>query len=148
MVLTLVSLRSNAGQTMLAGWFGISQATVSRICRAMLPLLEQVTCLPGHPLSDVLAGRLVVVDGTIVPVGNRRTDRATHEAAPTTGRRSVRAGSTSSSPAHPPSATSVIRPRRKRPGHADHDPATQVWNRSIASPRMGRSLPRRRSGNG
>ena len=32
--------------------------------------------------------------------------------------------------------TTVIRPRRKRPGHTDHDPATTTWNRSIASIRV------------
>ncbi|WP_459713716.1 transposase family protein [Actinophytocola sp. KF-1] len=76
-VLTLVLLRSNTGQTMLADWFGISQPTVSRVYRAMLPLLEQVTGLHRPPLPDVLRGRVVVVDGTIVPVGNRRTESLT-----------------------------------------------------------------------
>ena len=79
-VLTLVLLRSNLCQTMLADWFGISQATVSRVYRRMLPLVEQVTCLHRPPLPEVLRGRVVIVDGTIVPIGNRRTDRATHEA--------------------------------------------------------------------
>jgi hypothetical protein len=32
--------------------------------------------------------------------------------------------------------TTVIRPRRKRPGHPDHDPATTIRNRSIASIRV------------
>ncbi|GAB1513524.1 helix-turn-helix domain-containing protein [Actinophytocola sp. KF-1] len=80
-VLTLVLLRSNLSQTMLADWFGISQPTVSRVYRAMLPLVEQVTCLHRPPLPEVLAGRVVVADGTIVPVGNRRTDRVTHDRA-------------------------------------------------------------------
>ena len=58
-VLTLVLLRSNAAQTMLADLFGISQPTVSRIYRAMLPLFEQVTCLHRPPLPEVLRGRVV-----------------------------------------------------------------------------------------
>jgi hypothetical protein len=173
-LLTLVLLRSNLSQTMLADWFGISQPTVSRVYRAMLPLLEQVTCLHRPPLPEVLAGRVVVVDGTIVPVGNRRKDRATHEANysgkrhtaglnvqvlsdldgqllavadPVPGRTHDRAAFTATGFNQLLAdvetlgdlgyqGTTVIRPRRKRPGHADHDPATQVWNRSIASLRV------------
>jgi hypothetical protein len=173
-VLTLVALRSNLSQTMLADWFGVSQATVSRIYRRMLPLIEQVTCLHRPPLPDVLQGRVVLVDGTLVPVGNRRHDRATHEAnysgkrhkaglsvqvlsdldgqllavsEPVPGRTHDRAGFTAAGYdqllARTPTigdlayqGTHVIRPRRKRPGHTDHDPATKVWNRSIASIRV------------
>jgi hypothetical protein len=46
----------------------------------MLPLIEQVTCLHRPPIPEVLRGRVVLVDGTLVPIGNRRTDRDTHEA--------------------------------------------------------------------
>ena len=77
-VLTLVLLRQNLAQTVAADLFGVSQPTVSRIYRAMLPLVEQVVCLHRPPLPDVLRGRVVLVDGTLVPVGNRRTDRETH----------------------------------------------------------------------
>jgi hypothetical protein len=77
-VLTLVLLRQNLNQAAVGDLFGVSQPTVSRIYRAMLPLIEQVTCLHRPPLPEVLRGRVVLVDGTLVPVGNRRTDRATH----------------------------------------------------------------------
>lgn len=53
---------------------------MSRVYRRLLPLIEQVTCLHRPPLPDVLKGRVVLVDGTLVPVGNRETDRATHQA--------------------------------------------------------------------
>lgn len=42
-LLTLVMLRQNLNQMAVGDWFGVSQPTVSRIYRAMLPLLEQVT---------------------------------------------------------------------------------------------------------
>ena len=77
-LLTLVVLRQNLNQMAVGDWFGVSQPTVSRIYRSMLPLLEQVTCLHRPPLPEVLRGRVVLVDGTLVPIGNRRTDRATH----------------------------------------------------------------------
>jgi hypothetical protein len=74
-VLTLVLLRQNLAQTVAGDLFGISQPTVSRIYRAMLPLSEQVACLHRPCLPEVLRGRVVLVDGTLVPIGNRRTDK-------------------------------------------------------------------------
>lgn len=67
-VLTLMLLRQNLPQTVAADMFGISQPTVSRIYRRMLPLLEQVTCMhrPGD-LADLAIGRIVLIDGTDVP---------------------------------------------------------------------------------
>jgi hypothetical protein len=76
--LTLVLLRQNLNQAATGDLFGVSQPTVSRVYRTMLPLIEQVTCVHRPPLPEVLRGRVVPVDGTLVPVGNRRTDRATH----------------------------------------------------------------------
>jgi hypothetical protein len=78
-LVTLVLLRQNLSQTLVADWFGVSQSTVSRTYRRLLPLLEQVTCMHRPPLPEVLRGRVVLVDGTLVPIGNRETDRATHE---------------------------------------------------------------------
>jgi hypothetical protein len=49
---------------------------VSRTYRRFLPLLEQVTC---SPLPEAPRGRVVLVDGALVRIGNRETDRATHE---------------------------------------------------------------------
>jgi hypothetical protein len=48
-MLTLVLVRSNITQTLLADLAGISQPTVSRIYRTTLPLIEQVTCLHQPP---------------------------------------------------------------------------------------------------
>jgi hypothetical protein len=57
-LVTLVLLRQNLSQTLVADWFGVSQPTVSRTYRRLLPLLEQVTCLHRPPLPDVLRGRV------------------------------------------------------------------------------------------
>jgi len=77
-VLALVVLRQNLNQMAVGDWFGVSQPTVSRIYRTMLPLLEQVTCNHRPPLPEALRGRVVLVDGTLVPIGNRTTDLTTH----------------------------------------------------------------------
>jgi hypothetical protein len=77
-VLTLVLLRQNLAQTVAADLFGVSQPTVSRIYRTMVALFEQVTCLHRPPIPEVLRGRVVLVDSALVPIGNRRTDKATH----------------------------------------------------------------------
>lgn len=51
--------------------FGVSQSTVSRVVRHVLPLIEQVTCLSRLDLVEASRGRGVLVDGTYVPTGNR-----------------------------------------------------------------------------
>ncbi len=67
-VMVLMLLRQNLTQYVIAYVFGISQPSVSRIYRRLLPIIEQVTCLhtPGD-LADLAPGRIVLVDGTDVP---------------------------------------------------------------------------------
>lgn len=69
--LTLTLLRTNLSQAMTGEFFGVSQATVSRVYRHVLPLIAQATCLSRQDLADVARGRVVLVDGTYVPTGNR-----------------------------------------------------------------------------
>ncbi|MBP2337824.1 hypothetical protein JOF41_007213 [Saccharothrix coeruleofusca] len=69
--LTLVLLRQNLSQTVAADWFGVSQPTVSRVFRRITPLIEQALCLHTPPLPAALTGRVVLVDGTLIPTGNR-----------------------------------------------------------------------------
>lgn len=173
-VLTLVMMRQNLSQTLIADLFGVSQSTVSRVFRRLLPLIEQVTCIHRPPVPEVLDGRVVLVDGTLVPVGNRTSDQATHKANysgkhhqagvcvqvlsdldgqllavsdPVPGRTHDRAAFTATGfdllladidtlGDLGYQATTVIRPRRKRPGHPDHTPADQIWNHSIAQLRI------------
>ena len=70
-VMVLMMLRQNPNQMTVADLFGVSQPTVSRIWRRVLPLLEAVTCLHGQALEDAVRGRVVLVDGTYIPTGNR-----------------------------------------------------------------------------
>ena len=70
-VIALVLLRQNLNQMAVADLFGISQPTVSRIYRTILPLLEQVTCLHAPDFTEAVQNRVVLVDGTDVPTGNR-----------------------------------------------------------------------------
>lgn len=67
-ILTLMLLRQNLNQMTLGDLFGVSQPTVSRIFRRIVPLIEEVTCLhtPGD-LVELARGRVVLIDGTDVP---------------------------------------------------------------------------------
>jgi hypothetical protein len=69
--LTLALVRHNVTQAFAADMFGISQPTVSRIVRRILPLIGQVLCVHVPPVPEVLRGRLVLIDGTLIPTGNR-----------------------------------------------------------------------------
>lgn len=70
-VLTLVLVRQNMSQSAVGDMFGVSQSTVSRIYRIMLPLIGQALCVHVPDLAVAIRGRLVLVDGTMVPTGNR-----------------------------------------------------------------------------
>lgn len=74
-VVTLMMIRSNLNQTTVADVIGVSQSTVSRIFRKFMPLIEQVTCVHAPAFPGVLAGRVVLVDGTLIPTGNRAGHR-------------------------------------------------------------------------
>ena len=70
-VITLVYVRQNLNQAAVGDLFGISQLTVSRVYRGILPLIGEALCLHVPDLKEALRGRLVLVDGTEVPTGNR-----------------------------------------------------------------------------
>lgn len=70
-VMTLVYVRQNLNQAAVADLFGLSQPTVSRVYRGMLPLIGEALCLHVPDLLEAIRGRLVLVDGTDVPTGNR-----------------------------------------------------------------------------
>jgi len=70
-LITLVYVRQNLNQAATGDLFGISQPTVSRVYRAILPLIGQALCLHVPDLAEAIRGRLVLVDGTDVPTGNR-----------------------------------------------------------------------------
>src|SRR5687768_2419762 len=66
-VLTLVLLRHNLPQTLVGDLFSVSQPTVSRIIRRILPLLVEVVSSWGCTLTEVIKDRVVLVDGTLIP---------------------------------------------------------------------------------
>jgi DDE superfamily endonuclease/Helix-turn-helix of DDE superfamily endonuclease len=70
-VLTLVYVRQNLNQAAVGDLFGLSQPTVSRVYRGILPLIGQALCLHVPNLAEAIRGRLVLVDGTDIPTGNR-----------------------------------------------------------------------------
>jgi hypothetical protein len=70
-ILTLVYVRQNLNQAATGDLFGVSQPTVSRIYRAILPLIGEALCLHIPDLKEAVRGRLVLIDGTDVPTGNR-----------------------------------------------------------------------------
>ncbi len=70
-VVTLTLVRQNLNQMAVGDLSGISQPTVSRIYRRILPLIGQALCLHVPDLAEAIRGRLVLVDGTDVPTGNR-----------------------------------------------------------------------------
>jgi hypothetical protein len=70
-VVTLILVRQNLNQMAVGDMFGISQPTVSRIYRTILPLIGQALCLHVSDLAEAIRGLLVLVDGTLVPTGNR-----------------------------------------------------------------------------
>ncbi len=66
--ITLVLLRQNMSQTVVADMFGISQPSVSRIYRRILGILEVVTMFTGTGLEQSLTqGHLVLIDASLRP---------------------------------------------------------------------------------
>jgi hypothetical protein len=70
-VLTLIYVRQNLNQATVGDMFGISQPTVSRVYRCIIPLIGQALCLHVPNLEEAIRGRLVLIDGSDVPTGNR-----------------------------------------------------------------------------
>ena len=69
--LVLVLLRHDLTQMTAGDLFEVSQPTVSRIWRRLLPLVEEVTCMSEIGLGEAVRNRTVLVDGAYVPTGNR-----------------------------------------------------------------------------
>lgn len=74
-VATLFYYRHNQSQQVTAAVFGVSQPTVSRLVTAVEEPIVAV-CDPQLPaLVEVLAGRVILTDGTLIPTGNRASHR-------------------------------------------------------------------------
>ncbi|MFC8797139.1 transposase family protein [Promicromonospora sp. NPDC057138] len=70
-VMILILVRHNLAQQLTGDLYGVSQATVSRVYRYLLPILGMVTMMDRTHLADALTSGVVLVDGTPIPTGNR-----------------------------------------------------------------------------
>ncbi|MDR2564789.1 MAG: transposase family protein [Bifidobacteriaceae bacterium] len=70
--LTLTLLRANTTQGLAAGFFGVSQPSVSQIKSRLEPIIDLALSCTGIPLGEAAATRPLVVDGTYVPTRNRK----------------------------------------------------------------------------
>jgi hypothetical protein len=71
-VLTLAILRHNLPQALVAELWGISQPTVSRIYQTLRRVLGAVAQAGAVSLADVEPDEQVLLDGCLLPVGERR----------------------------------------------------------------------------
>ncbi|NHD16345.1 MULTISPECIES: transposase family protein [unclassified Actinopolyspora] len=71
LVVTLESYRTNLTQKQLAAFRNTSQSTVSRVLRRIEPALAEVVDEIHAPLEE-FHGRVALVDGVLIPTGNRR----------------------------------------------------------------------------
>ena len=70
--LTLILLRQDMVQMCAADLYRVSQPTVSRIWRRILPLVDEVLALDGISLAEAAAqGEPILIDGTFIPTGSR-----------------------------------------------------------------------------
>lgn len=69
---TLVLLHHSISQALAADMYGVSQPTVSRVFRRMVPLTIQVLAMSGTSLAQAVAsGTMLLIGGTPIPTGNR-----------------------------------------------------------------------------
>lgn len=72
-------LRHNVRQALIADQYGISQPTVSRIYRKLMPLISIALALEAPDIKDAVArGESLIVDGTDVQVRKHRPAIKTH----------------------------------------------------------------------
>jgi hypothetical protein len=76
-VLVLFLLRQNPVQEAAAELFGVSQATVSRRWTSLLPVVEKVLARHVPDPAEASAGRIVLVDGTLVTTWDWRSEGTT-----------------------------------------------------------------------
>ncbi|WP_331751517.1 transposase family protein (plasmid) [Streptomyces globisporus] len=76
-VLVLFLLRQNPVEEAAAELFGISRATVSRRWTALLPVVEKVLAAHVPAPAEASAGRIVLIDGTLVTTWDRASEGTT-----------------------------------------------------------------------
>lgn len=70
-VATLFYYRHNCSQEVAGVVFGVSQSTISRMVNALEEPIAAVLDCEVPELVDVIAGRVVIPDGTLIPTRNR-----------------------------------------------------------------------------
>jgi DDE superfamily endonuclease len=70
-VVTLALLRHNLAQALAAELWQVSQPTISRVFAALRVVVGQAAELTGFGLADVPVTERVLVDGTLLPTGDR-----------------------------------------------------------------------------
>jgi DDE superfamily endonuclease len=72
---TVFYYRHNCSQEVTAVVFGVSQPTISRVVNALEEPIAAVLDCEVPELVEVIAGRVVIPDSTLVPTGNRAAHR-------------------------------------------------------------------------
>ena len=70
-VATLFYYRHNCSQEVTGVVFGVSQSTISRMVNVLEEPIAAVLDCEVPELVDVVTGRVVIPDGTLIPTGNR-----------------------------------------------------------------------------
>ncbi|WP_456242839.1 transposase family protein [Actinopolyspora lacussalsi] len=74
LVVTLEFCRTNLTQKQLAAFRNTSQSTISRVVRRIEPVLAD-TLDEAHATLEEFHGRVALVDGVLIPTGNRRDQK-------------------------------------------------------------------------
>ena len=72
---TLFYYRHNLSQEVTGAVFGVSQATISRVINTLEEPIAAVLDREVPELAEAIDGRVVIVDGTLLPTGNRAGHR-------------------------------------------------------------------------
>jgi len=67
----LIMMRQNISQMLAAEMFKVSQSTISRIVHRLTPAVRHVLSPQAPALDQAGVGRVLLVDGTFIPTGNR-----------------------------------------------------------------------------
>ena len=74
-IATLFYYRHNCSQEVTGVVFGVSQSTISRMVNALEEPIAAVLDYEVPELVEVITGRVIIPDGTLIPTGNRAAHR-------------------------------------------------------------------------
>jgi DDE superfamily endonuclease/Helix-turn-helix of DDE superfamily endonuclease len=74
-VATLFYYRHNCSQEVTGAVFGVSQSTISRMVNDLEEPIAAVLDCEVPELEDVITGRVIILDGTLIPTRNRAAHR-------------------------------------------------------------------------